>query len=285
MLIDDLLSNPILRQAGYLTTDLRGRLSKVTKFVLRQDFAIAADEFSSNIDNVNKVLPLARLPFPECWVEVSQHDRHLFAQVPVEPGDGALSRVGFLLTQTSQSGVWSAQMFWSCAPSERMLGQHMPPSTSGQIAIIDPHQADAVSAITLRSADNLDASYRSLIELLRGSSDDSNWIGEPGFLIATLALLNSRNASEAVSTEPNNRQRRRSNRTPLFSYHLVCIPQRYRDRNMAVGDNDDPRQLRGHFCRGHFKVRRTGVFFWSAHQRGDPRRGFVHHDYIAGLPT
>jgi hypothetical protein len=53
MLIDEILSDPIIKQAGYLTTDLRGRLSKATKFVLQHDFAMAADEFSSDIDNVN----------------------------------------------------------------------------------------------------------------------------------------------------------------------------------------------------------------------------------------
>ena len=143
MLIDDLLSDPILRKAGYLTGDLRGRLSKATKFVQRQDFALAADEFSSNIDNVNKVLPLARLPFPEMWLEVSQHDRRLFAQAPLDAGDAALSRVGYLLTQVNQQGAWSAQMFWSFAPDQMLLGQHLPPSTSGQIVVVDPRRGFA----------------------------------------------------------------------------------------------------------------------------------------------
>jgi hypothetical protein len=54
MLIDQILSNPILVKAGMLTTDLRGRLSRVHKFALDRGFAMAADEFSTDIDNVNK---------------------------------------------------------------------------------------------------------------------------------------------------------------------------------------------------------------------------------------
>jgi hypothetical protein len=46
MLIDELLSNRILAKSGTLSADLRGRMSKATKFVLRADFAMAADEFS-----------------------------------------------------------------------------------------------------------------------------------------------------------------------------------------------------------------------------------------------
>jgi hypothetical protein len=49
MLIDQILSNPILVKAGMLTTDLRGRLSRVHKFALDRGFAMAADEFSTDL--------------------------------------------------------------------------------------------------------------------------------------------------------------------------------------------------------------------------------------------
>jgi hypothetical protein len=39
-----------------------------------------------------------------------------------------------------------------------------------------------------------------------------------------------------------------------------------------------------HMVRGHFKVRRTGVFFWNAFQRGNPALGFMHKDYELRLP-
>jgi hypothetical protein len=138
MLIDDLVSNPILVKLGILPEALRGRLSKVPKFMLRRDFAMAADEFSLDVGNVSKVLPLARLPYPECWLEVAQADRHHFASGPREPTDGELSRVGFLLTQLTQQGAWSAQMFWSFAAGETFLGIHLPPAMSGLLACIDP---------------------------------------------------------------------------------------------------------------------------------------------------
>jgi hypothetical protein len=81
MLIDELLTNPILDKSGFWTPDLRGRLSKATMFSLRRDFAMAADEFSLSRNNIEKVLPLARLPYPECWLEVAQEDRRSFADI------------------------------------------------------------------------------------------------------------------------------------------------------------------------------------------------------------
>jgi hypothetical protein len=283
MLIDDLLYNPTLAQIGALSQDLRGRLSKAPKFVLRRDFAIAADEFSTGpdltaaTDNLTKVLPLARLPFPECWLEVAQEDRRLFAQGWHEATDVKLSRVGWLLTQVDQRGTWSAVMFWSFAQSERFFGLHLPPVLSGLMAVIDPHQTDVMTAGSFQYIASSNPAIRAL------ACNPNDWIGEPGFLIATLALMNSRNAVETQPTEPNNKRRKLTGKPLLFNYHLVCIPQRYKQRHIAAAD-DDPRQLRAHFVRGHFKLRKSGLFFWSAYQRGNPALGFVHKDYVLTQP-
>jgi hypothetical protein len=75
----------------------------------------------------------------------------------------------------------------------------------------------------------------------------------------------------------------------LFDYAELTglLTWRWRDRKWFKSEgacDADPRQLRAHFVRGHFKVRKSGVYFWSAHQRGDPKLRFVHHDYILAQP-
>ena len=89
MLIDQLFGDSILAKAGYLTADLRGRLAKAPKFVLRRDFAMAADAFafSGGLDDLNKVLPFCRLPYPECWIEVAQGRSQVVCRVPNCTGD------------------------------------------------------------------------------------------------------------------------------------------------------------------------------------------------------
>jgi len=277
MLIDELLSNPIISKAGMLTSDLRGRLSKATKFVLQRDFAIAADEFSSDLSNVDKVLALARLPYPECWFEVAQEDRKLFAQAPMGENDSKCARIGFLCTQHNNTGSWSAHLFWSFAAGETMLGVHLPPSSSGYKLIVDPQQSGLIKATSFHPADGIASYFRRFATM-----DD--WIGEPGFIVATLALLSSRNAVETQPVEVNNKRRKLTGKPLLFSYHLLSIPQRYRQRHLPTAAADDPMQLRAHFVRGHFKVRKTGVYFWSEYQRGNPTLGFVHKDYQLRRP-
>ena len=32
-------------------------------------------------------------------------------------------------------------------------------------------------------------------------------------------------------------------------------------------------------CRGHFKERKTGIFWWEAHKRGEDNLGIIEKDY------
>ena len=251
-----------------LSAGLRGRMSKVPKFSLARDFAMAADEFGIDTNNLDKVISLARLPYPECWFEVAQADRAYFNVAPLEPGDSRISRAGFLCTQLDQHS-WSAILFWSYAAGETFAGHMLPPVPSDFMLVVDTKKSEAVEATSFRKADGVS---------LFSSPNMSDWTGEPGFLIATLALLNSRNAAETQVVVANNKRRRLLRKPLLFDYHLINIPQRYRQRH-HLDDDTDPAELRAHFVRGHFKVRKSGIFWWSAYQRGNAKLGFVHHDY------
>ena len=148
----------------------------------------------------------------------------------------------------------------------------------------DPTKTDLAVATSSHPATNLGPMFQGFT----GRDEHGDWIGEPSFLLAVLALLNSRNAAEIEFTEPaSNKRRRLTGKPPLHTYRLVCIPSRYKQRYIPTAD-EDPRQIRAHFVRGHFKVRKTGVYFWSAFQRGNPALGFAHKDYLlapSGAPT
>jgi hypothetical protein len=292
VLVDHLMSDPVVAKSGLMTADLRGRISKATKFTARRDFAMAADELSNSVDNVNRALPFARLPYNECWFEVAQEDRRSFADAPLEGGDCKILRVGYLLTLLDHEGSWSAQLFWSFAPTEIIAGMMLPPTTAARKLIFDMRKAvasgDVVEAISFPKADGVALFTDShapvpgpLQRLFERASGLSDWVGEPGYIIATLALLNSRNASEVVPVDRTKQNKRRKlvGKPLLFDYHELCIPQRYKQRNVPSA-GEDPAQLRARFVRGHWKVRKTGVFFWNAYQRGNIKLGFVHKDYV-----
>jgi len=54
---------------------------------------------------------------------------------------------------------------------------------------------------------------------------------------------------------------------------------------IAADGNPSGVALRALFVRGHLRRRKSGLFWWFAYQRGDPRLGFVHKDYSVQLPT
>ena len=109
----------------------------------------------------------------------------------------------------------------------------------------------------------------------------ADWGHEPQYWFAVLALLNCRNvaASKTIDVSGLNRARTKQRR-PLFAEHKILslrLPGARAGggtRHSSVSDE----QARGHFVRGHFKVRKTGVFWWGDFFRGDPSR-VVHKTY------
>ena len=92
-------------------------------------------------------------------------------------------------------------------------------------------------------------------------------------LVAILLLLNSRNATETgpeLDLRAINRARTRKGDPPLLPLRPVIldITRRLRAARRA-GISDAPSDIRAALVRGHFKVRKSGVFWWSPHVRGN----------------
>ena len=102
--------------------------------------------------------------------------------------------------------------------------------------------------------------------------------GEGPLLRSALMLMNSRNLAVAEARPVPvrlNRARAKSGKPPLLDYTLIRIKL---SRGLAerAGMASDPRApSRLHLVRGHFKVRSSGVYWWSPHARGDARHGAV----------
>jgi hypothetical protein len=101
--------------------------------------------------------------------------------------------------------------------------------------------------------------------------------GEPGLLRCVILLLNSRNmtAAEAVPAPAKlNKARAQKGKQPLLDYTTIRIRL---SRAMATraGSVDERSPSRFHVVRGHFKVRKTGIYWWNDFGRGDPTQGAV----------
>lgn len=101
--------------------------------------------------------------------------------------------------------------------------------------------------------------------------------GEPGMLQCVIMLLNSRNmtASNAVpAPDKLNKQRARNGKRPLLDYTTINI-KLSRALSQRTGAPGERSASRIHVVAGHFKVRKSGIYWWNDHARGDPTQGVV----------
>jgi hypothetical protein len=97
--------------------------------------------------------------------------------------------------------------------------------------------------------------------------------GEAPMLRAAIMLMNSRNLAEHEPRPPPpklNAARARRGKPPLLSYtHVrVRLTRALAARAGMAADARQPSRL--HLVRGHFKIRKSGVYWWSPFARGTP---------------
>lgn len=100
-------------------------------------------------------------------------------------------------------------------------------------------------------------------------SAQSDIEGEPLFLYSLMILLNSRNVvyRETEDLSRLNRARAKQRKAPLLPFTKTTIVlSRVQSNRAGAGANEIER--RRHLVMGHFKVRSTGVYWWSPHARG-----------------
>ncbi len=128
--------------------------------------------------------------------------------------------------------------------------------------------------------------YAEAYERLRGPIDPRHVLwqsaieditGEPGMLQSIVLLINSRNLTAAENVTISRRlnlQRTRKGRQPLLDYTKIQI-KLSRALYPRAGGSGEQSPSRMHIVRGHFKVRKNGIYWWSDHARGDPLQGTV----------
>ena len=102
--------------------------------------------------------------------------------------------------------------------------------------------------------------------------------------IETLACLSAKNVQTVTLPAPEklNKKRLRAGKVPLFEYKTLDIflgadSNIRRDRVKSARAAKSTCRL--HCVRGHFKVRKTGMFWWSNFTRGHKTEGMVVKDY------
>jgi hypothetical protein len=106
--------------------------------------------------------------------------------------------------------------------------------------------------------------------------------GEGPFIECFLAMLNSHNPClEHIKADLSrlNKSRIKRSRTPFLDHVETRLALSRSQANRARAAGLTREQARQHLVRGHFKLRKTGVYWWSPFLRGDPRRPVGRKDY------
>ena len=99
-------------------------------------------------------------------------------------------------------------------------------------------------------------------------------------MLAVLGLLNTRNVTEVEHVDYTrlNRKRVQNKKYPLSNHKVLKIRLEHK-RSLTGSGTGTSAEIRSHFVMGHFKTRKTGVFWWGPHMRGRLEHGFVSKDY------
>jgi hypothetical protein len=274
---------------NYLGFDrMQRKIDAAQKYVLSPEFAAAGDGFVDNLPELTRIAPFCRLPYPLTWMELAQDDRPHFSSARMYHPDfqHKPSRIGFLMEATDQTMArWCTWLFWNIKiPGEDDANNVSLMTVSYDTAGKPDKLENIVTKLDVVDfAASLFAQFPDVEIWERlGELTRSDWAGEIRYLIAVLGLLNARNVAERqqVDKTAHNHKRVKARQLPLFSHILLKLRPVHKPTLTRGARTNAQFEIRAHFVSGHFKARRTGLFFWGPHMRGSSHAGFVDKDYL-----
>lgn len=152
-----------------------------------------------------------------------------------------------------------------------------------EVAALREHERHMLPGLCPHAANMLDmigrgAPTTDFVKLLKNWELDIE--GEGPFVEFFLAMLNSRNCIEREPVDMGrlNKARARRHKPPLHDYTNIKLVMSRARKRAADAQGISRETARWHLVRGHFKVRRTGVYWWSDFTRGDPSKGGIHRE-------
>jgi hypothetical protein len=304
MLADQLLApNPELDDMTfnrmYVYQDV---LRRAEKFVIDRSIGEVAGDMPRQA--VRDALPFCRLPYPTCWLEIAQQDRPFFADAFLHgPNHSGVKtyqplRVGILCEQQGDNPqrFWATLAWTYAAADQVMQGLQSPVSICPMGLSIwcdeadpefgEPFTIKVMVAPYWRETMMLFAEKApGLLPMLKRNADH-DWAGEPWFWFAVMALLNAKNGASSTFTPAPpklNKARVKAGKPPLADFHQLTLRIGPRDAQEGRGGASGHDAMRAHTVRGHFKIRKTGIYWWRPFIRGDVTSGFAGKRYKVKL--
>jgi hypothetical protein len=122
---------------------------------------------------------------------------------------------------------------------------------------------------------------RNFMEMVVRQSWEADIEGEAPMAETVMALMNSKNAVEYhdVDLKALNKSRAKMKRQQFLPYRVTDLRLSQAQRRAFHAGLITREQAGLHSVRGHFKVRRTGVYWWHPFERGDPSKPLQRKEY------
>lgn len=241
------------------TDEIRNSMERCQRFFLTSDFAkIEWDE--KRLDYFQKILPLVKLPYKLMWIEY----RHLEWDW------------GFLLSETPEGGLRAKQFRLVPENKKKMYIDVMGFTIYPKLYKLDikADYANLPYSVELVSDANVDKEKLKNLILVQGYR-----------LMDIIARLNSRNITQVTESNLDrlNKNRAKKGKPSLLNYRTVDLSKEVKRAisSLKEGDGESGSLRRLHWVRGHFKIRKTGIFWWNPHLAGIAEEGFIEKDYVA----
>lgn len=162
------------------------------------------------------------------------------------------------------------------------------PSTSNFFTLNGSSAQEVYTWVLLPGVLNSIAKDIGLERAIKQSSLDAN--DEVNVALNAMACVNAKNVSHITVPAPAalNKKRARTGKAPFFEYKVLDIFLGPEVRATASSGGKRYRAAleawmkcgtKLHVVRGHFKTRKTGIFWWNSYMRGSQNKGVVTKDY------
>lgn len=264
----------------------QGERFSVAREVMESAAAILRQPLSAQL----RALTMCRLPFRGCWFEWTEDGARTGALIGV---DSASAQRGFCIAvKHSARGVWICPVVGTF--DWREYPEAVPDVTQKPVMSEDAWtefvannpgfrgtRREDYSALRARHGiiPHQKASDRLQTLPMEVRLNLADGVGRTmNDVRAIVLLMNSKNLTglePQVPAEKLQRARGKSGKAPLLEHTKVYI-RLSRILARRTGDAADPRNpMRLHVVRGHFKIRKSGVFWWSPFPRGSLEAGMV----------
>ncbi|SEB97660.1 hypothetical protein [Bradyrhizobium erythrophlei] len=300
------------RQFRGAITQLATQLRTAQRFLFSDTSAEAMSQVAfAKPSSLLSAVPMVRLPFPTVWLEWSErrslHRSEATESLPMPDKFG-------VLLETPEEGLILASYVWLHSRASAVArGLHDESARlnlsylssficpSGQFPDWVPRSKweisdeyvqrfsgnerewDAIKALTSLESATPCRFYGALIKTVPPlqlkqleASAAENLVGESKRVIAAIALLNSRNAIDIVDADLSKINRKRTGTKPKrLSHSIVTIKLSSRQSASAEAQHLSDAEIREHEVRGHFKVRKSGIYWWRPFIRGRSEVGVL----------